>query len=259
MDHRVAHWLVGQSSSSRPRGVCEEGHAGRRLAPISESTARYSPTSRKRAEAVPAARAASRSRLGLGEGLQGEAVADREEEADDRLGVVAEAEHALALLRLEDLGDVGAGAVEELADLALDVGVAAAGAEQLVEEQEEAGLVLDQVGEAGDEDVEDVVDGLRLVQRLVEAGDADLGVAADDLDQQPLLGAEVVVQEAAADARLARRPARRSSRRRRAWRRCRASRRRCAAPSRRSARALWWLPPSLQSSRPDGARVDRCR
>ena len=33
--------------------------------------------------------------------------------------------------------------------------------------------------------------------------DAQLGVAADDLDQQPLLGPEVVVEEAAADARLA--------------------------------------------------------
>ena len=53
---------------------------------------------------------------------------------------------------------MGAGALEELADLALDVGVAAAGAEQLVEEEEEARFVLDQVGEAGDEDVEHVVD-----------------------------------------------------------------------------------------------------
>ena len=33
--------------------------------------------------------------------------------------------------------------------------------------------------------------------------DADLGVAADDLDQEPLLGAEVVVEQAAADACLA--------------------------------------------------------
>ena len=90
------------------------------------------------------------SRLGIRERLQGEAVADREEVGDDRLGVEAEAEHALALLRLEDVGDVGAGALEELADLVLDLGVAAAGAEQLVEEQEEARLVLDQVGEAGD-------------------------------------------------------------------------------------------------------------
>ena len=100
--------------------------------------------------------------VGIGEGLEGEAVADREQVGDDRLGVVAEAEHALALLRLEHLGDVGAGAVEELADLVLDFGVAPAGAEQLVEEQEEGGFVLDQVGEAGDEDVEDVVDRLRL-------------------------------------------------------------------------------------------------
>ena len=64
------------------------------------------------------------------------------------------------LLRLEDLGDVGAGAVEELADLVLDLGVAAAGAEQLVEEEEEARVVLDHVGQAGDEDVEDVVHSL---------------------------------------------------------------------------------------------------
>ena len=53
------------------------------------------------------------------------------------------------------------------------------------------------------EDVEDVVDRLRLGEPLVEPGDADLRVAADDLDQQPLLGPEVVVEEAAADARLA--------------------------------------------------------
>ena len=38
---------------------------------------------------------------------------------------------------------------------------------------------------------------------LVEPVDPDLGVAADDLDQQPLLGPEVVVEQAAADPRLA--------------------------------------------------------
>ena len=97
---------------------------------------------------------------------------------------------------------MGAGAVEELAELALDVVIAAAGAEQLVEDEEEAGLVLDHVVEAGDEDVEHVIRRARFPQRVVEPGDADLGVAADDLDQQPLLGAEVVVEEAPADLRL---------------------------------------------------------
>src|SRR4029078_1844382 len=48
-----------------------------------------------------------------------------------------------------------------------------------------------------------VVARLRLGAAVAEPRDADLGVAADDLDQQPLLGAEVVVEEAAADARLA--------------------------------------------------------
>src|SRR5262249_25754439 len=47
-------------------------------------------------------------------------------------------------------------------------------------------------------------DRLRPSERLIEAGDADLGVATDHLDQQPLLGPEVVVEEAAADPGLAR-------------------------------------------------------
>ncbi len=96
-----------------------------------------------------------------------------------------------------------AGSVEELADLVLDLGVSATGAEELVEEEEEAWFVLDQVGQIGDEDVEHVVHGLGVAKRLIEAGDADLRVAADDLDQQPLLGAEVVVEQAAAHPGLA--------------------------------------------------------
>src|SRR3954452_13512188 len=74
--------------------------------------------------------------IGIRERLKREAVADREEEGDDRLGVVAQLQHALALLRFQYLGDVGAGPFEELADLALDVRIAAAGAEQLVEDEE---------------------------------------------------------------------------------------------------------------------------
>ena len=139
----------------------------------------------------------------VAEGLEGEAVGDGEEVGDDGLGVEAEAEDALVFLGAEDVGDVGAGRLEELADLVLDVRVAAAGAEELVEEEEEAGVVVDQVGEALDEDVEDGVRGLRLGEHLVEAGDAEFGVAPDDLDQEALLGAEVIVEEAAADPGLA--------------------------------------------------------
>ena len=65
-----------------------------------------------------------------------------------------------------------------------------------------------------------------------------LGVAAHDLDQQALLGAEVVVQKPAADARLAGHVLEGRARGYRARRHSSASRRRCAAPSHRSARAL---------------------
>src|SRR6185312_14716130 len=99
--------------------------------------------------------------LGIREGLQREAVAVREQVGDDRLRLETQLQHALALLGVEYLGHVRARPLEQLADLALDVGVAATGAEQLVEKQEETRFVLDHVGKAGDEDVEDVVDRLR--------------------------------------------------------------------------------------------------
>ena len=54
--------------------------------------------------------------------------------------------------------------------------------EELEQQVEVAGLVLEHVLEARDEDVEDVVDGLRGAERLVEPRDPDLGVAAHDLD-----------------------------------------------------------------------------
>src|SRR6201999_320476 len=133
------------------------------------------------------------------ESLEGEAVGDGEEVGDDGLGVEAEAEDSLVFLAAEDFGDVGAGRLEELADLVLDLRVTAAGAEELVEEEEEARIVVDQVGEALDQDVEDGVRGPRLGEHLVEAGDAGFGGAADHLDQESLLGAEVIVEEAAAD------------------------------------------------------------
>src|SRR3954465_15154221 len=60
---------------------------------------------------------------GVGEDLEGDAVAEGEEVGDDVLGGEAEADDALLLLAVENRGDVGAGALEELTDLFLDVGV----------------------------------------------------------------------------------------------------------------------------------------
>jgi hypothetical protein len=83
---------------------------------------------------------------------------------------------------------------EELRHLALDLRVAPARGEQLEQEHPEARLVLDRVLQVGDEDPEQLVHRLRAAERLVEACDPVLGVAPDDLDQQGLLGAEVVVE-----------------------------------------------------------------
>ena len=93
-------------------------------------------------------------------------------------------DHALGLLGAQDLGDVGAGAIEELPDLALDLRIAAPGGEQIEEQHPEAGVVLDRVLEVGDQDVEQLVDGPGVAQRLVQPGDPVLGVTADHLDQQ---------------------------------------------------------------------------
>src|SRR5688500_7529887 len=81
--------------------------------------------------------------IGLRQRLEGEAVGDREEVGGDGRRVVAKVEHSLALLDPEDLGQVGADAPEELAQLVPDVGVPAPGAEQLEEEQEGVGFVLE--------------------------------------------------------------------------------------------------------------------
>ena len=60
--------------------------------------------------------------------------------------------------------------------------------------------LLQREGEQRDE----VVGGRRPGQALVEQSQPELRVTADDLRQQPLLGPEVVVQEPARNARLAR-------------------------------------------------------
>ncbi len=139
---------------------------------------------------------------GVRERLNGQSVGDREQVRDRRLGPESERDRPLRLLLLERPGDVISRPPEQRPDLAADLLVAAAGGEQVEEDDEEPRIVLDQVHQARDEDVEDAVDVGGAAQRLVEHLDAVLAVAPDDLDEQPLLGAEVVVEKPAADAGL---------------------------------------------------------
>ena len=67
-----------------------------------------------------------------------------------------------------------------------------------------AGVVLQELLEADDERLHDLVEALRLREPLVHVARALGGVVPHDLDEQTLLRAEVVVQEAARDAGLAR-------------------------------------------------------
>ena len=68
--------------------------------------------------------------------LEGEAVADREQVGGHRLRVVAQVQYPFGLLGSEDLADMAPCALEKLAQLALDVGISAAGAEQLKQQQD---------------------------------------------------------------------------------------------------------------------------
>ena len=141
--------------------------------------------------------------LGVGEHLQRDAVGEREQQRDDGADLEAGLDHALGLLGAQDLGDVRSGAVEELRHLALDLGVAATGGEQVKEQNPESGVVLYRVLEVRNQDLEQLVGRRRIAERLVHPRDPVLGVAPHHLDQQGLLRAEVVVEEPAADARLA--------------------------------------------------------
>ena len=96
-----------------------------------------------------------------------------------------------------------AGAAHELAELGRDLRVAAREREDLKGERQELGVVaehrLERATQHRDE-VRSVGCGGKL---LVQRDHPQVGVALDDLGQQPLLGAEVVVQQPARDARLA--------------------------------------------------------
>jgi hypothetical protein len=76
--------------------------------------------------------------------------------------------------------------------------------EQLEVQRHERRVARDELLERAHEHVQQVVGALCGGDRLIERGEPQVRVAPDDLDQQPLLRAEVVVQQPARDAGLAR-------------------------------------------------------
>ena len=72
-------------------------------------------------------------------------------------------------------------------ELGRDLGRAARGGEELEVERDERRVALDEVLQRGDERAQQVVARVGAGERGVEGGEADVGVAPDDLDQQLLL------------------------------------------------------------------------
>jgi hypothetical protein len=107
-------------------------------------------------------------------------------------------------LRASRLGHVLARAAQQLGELAGDLLVAPRQGEELEDDGDELGLLLDVALQGGDERIDDVIGVARRRELVVEEAHAQLAVAAHDLGQQPLLGPEVVVQQPAGHARLAR-------------------------------------------------------
>ena len=108
-----------------------------------------------------------------------------------------EPDDPLALLGFEQLRDLGPGAAGEPRHLGADLDVAPGQREQLEHQRHVAGVLTDHVLQRPDQRVDEVVGGVGVREGLVQERDPQLGVSADHLDQQALLGAEVVVQQAA--------------------------------------------------------------
>ena len=119
-------------------------------------------------------------------------------------GAARSAQHARLLLRAQELGQALALAAQQLRELRRDLLVAPRQREQLEDQRDEAGLVADEVVERRDEPRHEVVGRARVCELLVEQRQAHVAVAPHDLDEQPLLRAEVVVQEPARHASRAR-------------------------------------------------------
>src|SRR4051812_18948745 len=172
-------------------------HAPRRVRWLTRSGAEQEPrrgnARLERGVAVP---------LGVGEQLQLEAVAQREQHRHDGLGVAAQLDDALALLLAQRLGDVGALTPPEGGQLGADLVVRSRGAEHLVDQRLGARVLFHKLAHLAHEDLDDLVHRVGVVQRRRQALDAQVGVVAHDFDEQALLGAEVVVQQPARDAGL---------------------------------------------------------
>ncbi len=133
-----------------------------------------------------------------------------------------------------------------------DVLVAAREREQLEDERDEVGVLAHGLLQVLRHQVDEVVGRLRPGELLLEQLHTQLAVAPDGLDEQLLLGAEVVVQQAPRDAGLARDVVEGRAGSAARARRCGASPRRCAGPSHRraSARRPRGRPPRRRSRPP---------
>ena len=100
-------------------------------------------------------------------------------------------------------GDRLARLAHELDELLGDVLVALGEREHLEHDDDEVGRDVDHVLHPVGEQPDEVVGGLGAPQLLVQQRHAQVAVVAHDLGEQPLLGAEVVMQQPARDPRLA--------------------------------------------------------
>ena len=142
--------------------------------------------------------------VGIGEHLDAEAVPEGEQDRGHGLGVGLQAYDAVALLLTQPAREALAPLPVELGELRADLLRVARGREHLVDHGLAAGVVLEELVQPNHESVNDLVDRVGAREPLVHRLVADLAVVAHHLDEQALLRAEVVVQEAARDAGLTR-------------------------------------------------------
>src|SRR5215211_8435961 len=135
--------------------------------------------------------------------LDAEAVAQGEEDRGDGVRIGLEVNDSLALLLAQRLGEVAAPAAVDLGKLGPDLLAVTGCAQHLVGHRLAARLLLDELLEPVDEGLDNRIDGVGAREPLLHRLDLHLAVVTDDLDEQPLLRAEVVVEEPPRDAGLA--------------------------------------------------------
>ena len=185
--------LASQPAPRRiePAAVCDTDHRGLQRA---EQPARGARAELERGRAVPG---------GVREQLQPDAVAEREDHRGDGLRVGVERHHALVLLGSKDVGQVAAPAAVELGHLGAQLLAVVRGADHLVDDGRAPRAHPRPSPPARRPGCRPARRRSSRGQGVLERRDAGVAVAPDDLHQQPLLRAEVVVQQPARDARLA--------------------------------------------------------